>query len=159
MTEFPDTARLALRVIRVILPLLEGRPQIWGDPTSQDTTTDTDTDTSVDAGPVVARGEAVKAKAFIDGHFREEFDVEGLARLVHLSPKQLRTVFKAAYGVSPRDYHQTRRVLAMTRELRTTRVPVAEVAAHAGWSDRRAATARFRTATGQTPTEYRATHT
>ncbi|MFV0432954.1 MAG: helix-turn-helix transcriptional regulator [Leucobacter sp.] len=101
------------------------------------------------------RAEARQVRDVLRSEFQRGWSLPELARLVHLSEKQLVRVFTDAYGKTPLTYLTMVRVEAMARLLRETELSVAETARAVGWASRNRATAAFRDCAGITPSRYR----
>jgi AraC family transcriptional regulator of adaptative response/methylated-DNA-[protein]-cysteine methyltransferase len=59
-----------------------------------------------------------KARAYLDSQRGERVTLEQLARAVGSSPFHLQRRFKEAFGVSPRDYQDARRVESVKSSLK-----------------------------------------
>lgn len=84
-----------------------------------------------------------------------QWTVPELAEAVHLSPSQLRRVFVEAFGKAPVAYLTMVRTERMARLLRSTVLPIKQIAAEVGWADADFAGRQFRRSLGVTPTTYR----
>lgn len=84
-----------------------------------------------------------------------QWTVPELAEAVHLSPSQLRRVFVEAFGKAPVAYLTMVRTERMARHLRSTVLPVKQIAAEVGWADADFAARQFRRGLGVTPRTYR----
>lgn len=78
-----------------------------------------------------------------------------LARIAHLSERQLARVYRNAYGKTPLTHLVLLRVQEMSRLLRETDLSIGEVAQSVGWRSRSHASETFRKATGISPQRYR----
>ncbi|TSI14108.1 helix-turn-helix transcriptional regulator [Brevibacterium aurantiacum] len=78
-----------------------------------------------------------------------------LARIAHLSERQLSRVYSDAYGKTPLAHLVLLRVQEMSRLFRETDLSVGEVAQAVGWRSRSHASETFRRATGISPQRYR----
>ena len=81
--------------------------------------------------------------------------VQRLAAQMGISDRHLRRVFEAAFGVSPLQYLQTRRLLAAKQLLADTDLPVADVALAAGFASLRRFQAAFLAHYGLAPVAVR----
>lgn len=81
--------------------------------------------------------------------------VQRLAAQMGISDRHLRRVFEGAFGVSPLQYLQTRRLLAAKQLLADTDLPVAEVALAAGFASLRRFQAAFLAHYGLAPVAVR----
>ena len=84
-----------------------------------------------------------------------QWTVQELAEGVHLSPSQLRRVFVEAFGKAPIAYLTMVRTERMAYLLRSTMLPIKQIAAEVGWADADFAGRQFRRNLGVTPTTYR----
>lgn len=91
----------------------------------------------------------------IEAHSSEPLSLQALARQVHLSPHHLQRTFKAALGVTPREYVEACRMAALKRGLRGEG-PVAEAIYNAGFGSASRVYERVKTRLGMTPKQYRA---
>ena len=82
-------------------------------------------------------------------------DLERLAREYGTSSRHLRRLFQAHFGVSPRQYRQTSRLLAAKSLLTDTDLAITDVAYASGFSSLRAFHAAFRQQYGQAPASWR----
>lgn len=82
--------------------------------------------------------------------------VEHLARAAALSRSSFMERFRAAVGTSPMRYLEERRLRETRHLLAETELPVASVARASGFADPLYFSRRFRSATGQSPSAYRA---
>lgn len=78
-----------------------------------------------------------------------------LARIAHLSERQLARVYSDAYGKTPLAHLVLLRVQEMSRLLRETDLSIGEIAQSVGWRSRSHASETFRRATGISPQRYR----
>ena len=99
---------------------------------------------------VVSRALQLIAEGFLD-----EAGVEGLARRLHVSPRQLRRLFVQQVGASPIAVAQTRRVHFAKTLIDETSLPMVEVAFSAGYSSIRRFNASFARAYGRAPSQLR----
>jgi AraC-like DNA-binding protein len=81
-----------------------------------------------------------------------------IARRVGLSGYQLNARIKDLLGITTRQLLTKTRIETASRILRTTTLPIGEVAQRSGYFDQSAFTRQFRHSTGLTPKQYRARH-
>ncbi|MDX1945467.1 MAG: AraC family transcriptional regulator [Pirellulaceae bacterium] len=94
----------------------------------------------------------------------EEFEVSlaaevtpaWLARRSRLSPQRLARLTKRLFGLTPNQFITKSRIAAASRMLRDSGQSVAEIALACGFGDHSAFTRAFRSATGMTPSAFRA---
>nr|WP_123784742.1 AraC family transcriptional regulator [Pirellula staleyi] len=79
-----------------------------------------------------------------------------LASRSQLSPQRLARLTKRLFGLTPNQFITKSRIAAASRMLRDSGDSVAEIAHACGFYDHSAFTRAFRSATGLTPTEFRA---
>ncbi|MFV3076329.1 helix-turn-helix domain-containing protein [Niveispirillum fermenti] len=92
---------------------------------------------------------------FIEQNLDDDLSLATLAAVVGLSPSHFARRFKAAAGEAPHRYVLSRRVNAAKRLLLETEMPLAEIAAAAGFSSQAHLTGIFGRAVGMTPGAYR----
>jgi AraC family transcriptional regulator len=107
-------------------------------------------------GPAVDDPRLRRALDLIEARLGEDLSLEDMAGAAGLSPFHFARAFKAALGASPLQYMIRRRVETAQVLLRTTRLPVAEVAYRCGYDDVSRFGAHFRRQTGATPAAWRA---
>ncbi|MFT4083213.1 MAG: AraC family transcriptional regulator [Nocardioides sp.] len=105
-------------------------------------------------GPL--RVEARAAAGLLRESPDRSWTLDDLARMVHLSQKQLSRVFVEAYGKTPLAYLTMLRVERMAELLREDDLSVAAAGRSVGWSSRSRAAEAFRHCLGVTPQQYRA---
>lgn len=93
--------------------------------------------------------------SYLTEHLREPFSADALSREFYLSYKRLAAVFKEEKGVTMQQYHTKLRMSEAKRLLRSTLMPVGEIAAQLGFADMLYFSRRFHESTGYSPTEYR----
>jgi AraC family transcriptional regulator len=93
--------------------------------------------------------------AWIDRHLGEELTNAALARQAGLGESYFRHVFARAFGISPSQYVQQRR-LERARELLTvTHLPIAHIATECGFASQSYLTTCFKARHGATPARFR----
>lgn len=96
-----------------------------------------------------------RVRDMMDRDFAQPLDLAALARAVHISPGHLSRQFRRAYGETPYSYLMTRRVERAMTLLRTTDLPVIEVALAVGCPSLGTFTTRFTELVGVSPGRYR----
>lgn len=95
------------------------------------------------------------AKTFFRDHLAECGLVSAAADLAHLSERTLSRRFRRATGVSPRDFIVELRMERARDLLARSRLPIEEVAARVGYSDRGTFSKAFKERTGLSPSFFR----
>ena len=72
---------------------------------------------------------AQDARAFIDSCYSEPIKIQDVADVLHIHPNYLCSVFKAAYGQTPREYLKALRMERASTLLLRTEQPVSTIAA------------------------------
>lgn len=88
-------------------------------------------------------------------HFRDPVSVKELATQCNLSREHFSRAFKGIQGVSPAAFLRKQRLHAAAEMLRTTSLPVREVALRTGFYSARHLMKSFARAHGETPQQYR----
>lgn len=96
-----------------------------------------------------------RARALIEERLAMSFSLSDLAASLGLTPPHIARAFRRAHGVSVGEYIRRRRVAAASRILRTTDMPLVEVAGRTGFTDQSHFTNVFRRLIGMTPAAYR----
>jgi len=96
-----------------------------------------------------------RALRLIDGGFLDRHTVGALARELHVSERQLRRILGAQVGAGPAEIARTRRAGLARMLLDQTDMPIARVAAEAGYGSIRRFNDEIRTGFGATPTQLR----
>lgn len=101
------------------------------------------------------RQDAMKAKAYIDAHWLDDFESGKIAGAAGLSPDHLVRLFKKFTGRTPYQYYEARKIEKIKEALRDPKCSVREAFAACGadYSGRFADV--FKRRVGCTPTEYR----
>lgn len=108
--------------------------------------------------PIPPARHLLRAKDLIDARYREQLDVEALARAAHLSPAHFSREFRRAFGETPHQYLLTRRLERAAALLRNTDRSVADICFTVGLRSVGSFTTSFGRAFGMSPTTYRAAH-
>lgn len=101
------------------------------------------------------RMEILQAKDYIDKHWLEPFRTEDVAKAVHLSPAHFARLFKEHVGMTPHDYHLTRKIEGLKVSLLDSNLTIEEAFAACGLPYHGHYAALFRKQTGLSPSEYR----
>jgi PAS domain S-box-containing protein len=93
--------------------------------------------------------------AHVREHLAEAITIESLADLARLPLRQFERLMGRTFGLPPKQYITQVRVSAATDLLRTTALPLSEIAQRCGWYDQSAFSKQFTKVVGVTPGEYR----
>ena len=96
-----------------------------------------------------------RIEEYLASHISEPFSAKEAEREFYLSYKRLAAVFKEEKGISMQQRHDRMRMDEACRLLRSTLIPVSDVAAAVGFSDPLYFSRRFREIIGSSPTEFR----
>ena len=96
--------------------------------------------------------------AYMEYHFREDITMADLASMSGMSSRHFRRVFHEIYGTSPLKYLHTLRIRSAARLLRSTDLPVTEIAIRSGYSDGNYFSGKFKQIMGIPPLRYRNSH-
>ena len=103
---------------------------------------------------------AEQAKAYIDRHYMDpELSLSSVANAVAVSPNHLSTLFKSKFGVGFSEYLTDVRLRQAKRLLITSDLRVSEVGERVGYQNMEYFSMLFKKNTGQTPSQYRRSHT
>jgi transcriptional regulator GlxA family with amidase domain len=91
----------------------------------------------------------------MDAASHEDWTIQRLARVSHVSAAHFARSFKEAFGVPPHRYLLTRRIERATTLLRDTDLPITEIAFQTGWRSLGTFGRIFRDITGETPSTSR----
>ena len=92
---------------------------------------------------------------FVRDNLTEPVTVERLAELASLPLRQFERLMHRTFGLPTKQYITQVRVTAAAELLRTSGLPLAEIAVRCGWYDQSAFTKQFTKVAGVTPGEYR----
>ena len=92
---------------------------------------------------------------YMSDHSAEKITLEQMAELVHLHPNYLCTVFKQYTGKTIFDHLTRQRLRRAVQKLRTTRLPVQQIAERAGFPSISFFTRKFRAVYGCSPSQFR----
>jgi transcriptional regulator GlxA family with amidase domain len=97
-----------------------------------------------------------RAMLLMERNLAAPLSVDGVARQVHLSQRQLERLFRLELGMSPTQFAMRLRLSAARELLLSTAAPVSAIAAECGFSDSAHFSRCFRKCFGQSPTVARA---
>lgn len=96
---------------------------------------------------------------FIQAHSAQDFPMDQLADVCHLSPTHFRRLFLSLMGISPLSYLHQVRIYNSCNLLRTTDRGIAEIAAQVGYASLSVFNRHFLEIMGSTPSAWRKTGT
>jgi len=91
----------------------------------------------------------------LESNSRQQIGIEGLARLVNLSPGRLAHLFKSEMGLSLQRYLTQVRLARARTQLETSFLSIKEIAASVGFSSVARFVGCFKNFVGTTPSHYR----
>jgi AraC family transcriptional regulator len=92
---------------------------------------------------------------YIDAHLGEDLSLKSIADIAEISPSYFLTLFKRSTGLAPHRYVMSQRIEKAKTWLMQTKLPIAEIAVKAGFSDQSHLTRLIRRHTGLTPRALR----
>ena len=95
------------------------------------------------------------AMAYIQQHYREKLTLEDVARQVNLSPFHFSRVFKQYAGCAPMEYAQKIRMDMAKCLLKTTDLPIEQIAERVGYGSSSSFANMFTQKVGLSPTQFR----
>ena len=93
--------------------------------------------------------------SWLEKHYAEPFSAEKLEKEFYLSYKRMAAVFKQEQGVTMQQYHSGYRMKVAEYLLRSTLLPIGEIANELGFEDRLYFSRCFHSIVGVSPKEYR----
>jgi AraC-like DNA-binding protein len=96
----------------------------------------------------------LRAKDLIDREYGRALDVPALAREAHASTAHFSRSFKRAFGETPHQYLQQRRIERAKELLRGTELSVTDVSLSVGFQSLGSFSTLFRKLVGEPPSEY-----
>ena len=101
--------------------------------------------------------DVIKAKEYLENHWREKFDIEKTAEVVHLRPSQLTCIFKKHTGMTPFSYYQELKVNKLKEALRDKNLSITEACESCGIEYHGNFAKLFKERVGMTPSLYQRT--
>lgn len=92
---------------------------------------------------------------YIDQNLEDEFTINDLAKVAHLSIFHFARMFANTMGMPPQRYVSQRRLEAAKSMIGAGRLPLSEIAFRSGFSSQASFTRAFRRVTNMTPGEFR----
>lgn len=96
-----------------------------------------------------------KIRGWLDKHYAESFSAEKLEKEFYIGYKRMAAVFKQEYGMTMQQYHNTKRMQIAAHLLKTTLLPIGDIAGMLGFEDRLYFSRCFHVFSGVSPKEYR----
>ena len=96
------------------------------------------------------------AITYIQEHYTENITLEDLSRVADRNPQYISAVFSKTCGMSLKEYITSLRIEEARRLLRSSNMPIGDVAVRTGYQDAKYFSRIFQKTTGQSPREYRA---
>jgi len=96
-----------------------------------------------------------RIRSWLEKHYAEPFSAEKLEKEFFLSYKRMAAVFKQEYNVTMQQYHNAHRMKTAANLLRSTLLPVGDIASRLGFDDRLYFSRCFHAFSGVSPKEYR----
>ena len=117
-----------------------------------------------DRAAVMARGrlatwQVQRVIDYIEANLAGRIEAKELPRLVNLSTSHFFRAFKISVGIPPHEYITQRRIDRVLDMLRTTNVPLLQIAVDCGLRDQSHLCRVFRRVVGQSPNEWRRANT
>lgn len=102
-----------------------------------------------------SEGNIEKIKKYIDGHFRENIYLKGIAADFDMNPIYLGQLFRKTYGAYFNEYLLSLRIEEAKRLLRQTKKRMYEIAEQVGFQNADYFATQFEKLENMTPTDYR----
>lgn len=99
--------------------------------------------------------DTAKAKEYIDNHWQEEFDINKIAKNIHLSTSQLTRLFKNDTGMTPYSYYQSIKINKLREALCNKNLSISQAFSACGLEYHGNYAKLFKKCVGMTPTEYK----
>ncbi|MBQ8605171.1 MAG: helix-turn-helix transcriptional regulator [Clostridia bacterium] len=99
--------------------------------------------------------DATVMKEYIDTNYTKVVSNKELADLIYKSESQTIRIFKKAFGKTPYDYSLERKLLAAKQMLKSTGMPVRDIASALGFTNEHYFSSCFKKHEGITPLKYR----
>ena len=101
------------------------------------------------------RLDVTKAKEYIDAHWRSDFDLERLAKVVGMSRHHLARLFKKTFGMPPYSYYQQVKIEKIKDALGDESLSISQAFASCGADYSSSFAEAFKNKVRLTPTQYR----
>ena len=101
------------------------------------------------------KSEVAKAREYLENNWREEFDIDSIAKAACISPSHLARLFKKHTGMTPYSYYQEIKVARLKEALRDKNLSVSEAFLSCGFEYPGNFARFFKEQVGMTPSQYR----
>lgn len=92
---------------------------------------------------------------YLENHFDDKIQLNDLAEMAFMSPRNFQRIFKKAVGSTPSSYLMQIRLQRARKLLRNTNTPVSDIAIQCGFGDGNYFTKCFKKEIGYTPVKFR----
>ncbi|HHV97189.1 MAG TPA: AraC family transcriptional regulator [Clostridiaceae bacterium] len=96
-----------------------------------------------------------KALKYIEDNYEKDFLLKDMAKSINLSPDYISRQFRIAIGLSPIEYLRNFRIAKAMEKLKTTDLPISEIAKSTGFSDISNFSRQFKQVVGTSPSAFR----
>lgn len=101
------------------------------------------------------REEIIKGKEYIDDHWKEDFDIDKLAEIVHVSRYHYTRLFKQHTGMTPYNYYQDVKISKLKEKLCDNNLSITQAFDECGVDYNGNLAKKFKQKLGMTPSQYR----
>ncbi|MEA5012239.1 MAG: helix-turn-helix domain-containing protein [Angelakisella sp.] len=101
------------------------------------------------------KSEVAKAREYLENNWREEFDIDSIAKAACISPSHLVRLFKKQTGMTPYSYYQELKVARLKEALRDKNLSVSQAFLSCGFEYPGNFARFFKEQVGMTPSQYR----
>lgn len=102
------------------------------------------------------RNEVIRGKEYIDDHWKEEFDIDKLTDIVHMSRYHYTRLFKQHTGITPYNYYQDIKIGKLKEKLCDANLSITQAFDECGVDYNGSFAKKFKQKVGMTPSQYRA---
>jgi len=99
--------------------------------------------------------DALMIKEYIDLNYSRTIKIQELSELIYRSPSQTIRIFKKNFGIAPYEYTLKRKIQVARQLLKSTNLPIGEIASELGFTNDHYFSSCFKAQTGITPSQYR----
>ncbi len=97
----------------------------------------------------------LSAIAAIEENYKRDILVEEIAKVANMSVSQLGRQFKSLIGMYPMEYSRSFRIAKAAELIKSSQLPISEIAHEMGFNDISVFSRQFKHITGKSPSEYR----